>query len=527
METPTGDVTRREFNSSLALGSAVLLGGGSQIIEAAVAPAASQQSRRPQLQWGVSSGDVTAQSAIIWSRTDRPARMWVDVSATDSFSHVERHRGPDVLEHRDYTGKLRLVDLPAGEELFYRVRFESLEHPGVFSEPQVGRLKTAPADIRNVSFIWSGDTAGQGYGIDVARGGMQTYRTMRELRPDFFVHCGDTIYADNPFPESITLPDGSEWRNLVTPETTKVAETLDEFRGNFRYNLLDDHVRAFQADVPQYVIWDDHETRNNWYPGEQLLDDDRYRVKSTNLLAARAKTAFFEYLPIDDSLAAPQQVSRTISYGPLLQLFFLDMRSFRGPNSPNSQETRSAESAMLGEEQIAWLKRELARSTATWKVICSDMPLGLVIPDDGGAFEGVANGSGPPRGRELEIADLLRFIRDRSIRNTVWLTADVHYAASHYYDPNRAVFQDFDPFWEFVSGPLHAGTFGPNALDNTFGPQVRFQSIPADMQPNQSPAAGLQFFGHVAIDGETRSLTVTHFDVAGTALWSETLMPAT
>ena len=306
-----------------------------------------------------------------------------------------------------------------------------------------------------------------------------------------------------------------------------LLHTLDEFRGNFRYNLLDEHVRAFQADVPQYVIWDDHETRNNWYPGEQLLDDDRYRVKSTNLLAARAKTAFFEYLPIDDSLAAPQQVSRTISYGPLLQLFFLDMRSFRGPNSPNSQETRSAESAMLGEEQIAWLKRELARSTATWKVICSDMPLGLIIPDDGGAFEGVANGNGPPRGRELEIADLLRFIRDRSIRNTVWLTADVHYAASHYYDPNLAVFQDFDPFWEFVSGPLHAGTFGPNALDNTFGPQVRFQSIPADMQPNQSPAAGLQFFGHVEIDGETRSLTVTHFDVAGTALWSETLVPAT
>jgi alkaline phosphatase D len=46
--------------------------------------------------------------------------------------------------------------------------------------------------------------------------------------------------------------------------------------------------------------------------------------------------------------------------------------------------------------------------------------------------------------------------------NTVWLTADVHYAAAHYYNPDKAQFQEFDPFWEFVARPLHAGTFGPN-----------------------------------------------------------------
>ena len=38
-------------------------------------------------------------------------------------------------------------------------------------------------------------------------------------------------------------------------------------------------------------------------------------------------------------------------------------------------------------------------------------------------------------GRELEIADLLRFIKIAGITNTVWLTADVHYTAAHYYDP--------------------------------------------------------------------------------------------
>ena len=68
----------------------------------------------------------------------------------------------------------------------------------------------------------------------------------------------------------------------------------------------------------------------------------------------------------------------------------------------------------------------------------------------------------PPLGRELEIADLLRFIKTRRIRNVVWITGDMHYCAAHHYDPARARFTDFDPFWEFVAGPLHAGTFGPN-----------------------------------------------------------------
>ena len=88
----------------------------------------------------------------------------------------------------------------------------------------------------------------------------------------------------------------------------------------------------------------------------------------------------------------------------------------------------------------------------------------------------------------------------------MWLTADVHYTAAHYYDPNKAVFQDFEPFWEFVSGPIHAGTFGPNALDNTFGPQLIYIKAPTKEQgQNLAARFGLQFFGHVAIDGATEA----------------------
>jgi alkaline phosphatase D len=104
----------------------------------------------------------------------------------------------------------------------------------------------------------------------------------------------------------------------------------------------------------------------------------------------------------------------------------LDERSYRGPNGPNRQEQPGPDTDFMGSAQVRWLKRQLERSRATWKVIASDMPIGLVVGDGPGAFEAFANGNGPALGRELELAGLLRFIRDRKIHNVVWLTADVH-----------------------------------------------------------------------------------------------------
>ena len=171
-------------------------------------------------------------------------------------------------------------------------------------------------------------------------------------------------------------------------------------------------------------------------------------------------------MPTRQFAAERGRIYRKIAYGPLLDVFMLDMRSYRGPNGDGKQETYGPAAHFLGPAQVAWLKRELAASRATWKVIAADLPIGVM------SYDAAAQGDGPPLGRELEIADLLLFIKHAGVRNTVWITADMHYTAAHYYDPNRAVFQDFEPFWEFMSGPIHAGTGGPGALDNTFGPRA-------------------------------------------------------
>jgi alkaline phosphatase D len=469
---------------------------------------------------GVMAGDVIGDSAVIWSRADRAATMVVEYATTPSFTNARRVVGPAVLEDADFTGKMVLGDLPAGQDIFYRVSFASLSNPRDVSEPVDGHLRVPAAGRGAVSFVWSGDTVGQGWGIDASRGGMRSYEAMRALQPDFFVHVGDTIYADGPLVSEVTLGDGSIWRNEVTPEKAKVAETLAEFRGNHLYNLRDTHFRRFHAEVPTHFQWDDHETVNNWYPGE-WLDDARYTVRDVSLLAARARRAFFQCLPIRPH--PTEDIFRVIPYGPLLDLFILDMRTYRAPNSANRQAAPGDDTALLGRAQLDALKAALASSRATWKVICSDMPIGLVV-GDGAAFEAVANRDpGAPSGREHEIAELLRHLRDTRTRNVVWITADVHHCASIHYDPARAAFKDFDPFWEFVSGPLHAGTFGPSALDGTFGPERRFLGIPEGMGPNRPPSDHLQFFGRVLIDDESQALTVEHWNSAGERLWTITL----
>jgi alkaline phosphatase D len=475
-------------------------------------PYISRAADRPLITTGIQSGDVSSDSAVIWARADRATRMQVECSTLENFKTIVGAASADAVPDGDFTAKVLLRDLPAGEDIFYRVRFESSD--GIAGETQLGHFRTAPTARGNISFAWSGDTAGQGWGIDESRGGMRTYRTMLDNRPDFFIHSGDHIYADCPVERELKLSNGGVWRNIVTEEKSVAAQTLEQFRGNYKYNWLDKNFRAFHAAVPMFAQWDDHEVTNDWVP-VGTADETGYAEDGSSLLVARARRAFHEFMPMRNVPARDGRIYRKIAYGPLLDIFMLDMRSYR--DSTFNQRDDKSDTCILGAAQLAWLKRELVASDATWKVIAADMPIGLFSED------GIALGDGPPERREHEIADLLSFMKRAGIRNTVWLTADMHYTAAHHYDPNRAIFQDFESFWEFVSGPLHAGTWAPAPLDNTFGPKAVFQKG-CDGE-NLAPCFGMQFFGRVDIDGKTEVMTVTLKDVDNRDLWSVDIEP--
>lgn len=531
------DRGRRRFLRASAIAST---GAGALLTGASLARAQSpaivtSQRLRPQLPSGVMSGDVTGDSAIIWSRTDRNARMLLEYSTNENFADAVRLQGPLALARDDYAARVDLRGLPAGQRVHYRVRFQDLTHASALSEPVTGSLMV-PAGAqgvasKDITFAYSGDEAGQGWGINEGWGGYRIYESMRRFRPDFFIHSGDQIYADGPIQAEVKLDDGSLWRNVVTEAKSKVAQTLDDYRGNFAYNMLDANKRRFCAEVPFLVQWDDHEVRNNWYPGQVIgKEETRYDERHLDVLAVRARQAMFEHNPFRIDSADPFRIYRAFKHGPLLEVFMLDERSYRGANSPNRQ-AGGRDADFLGPQQMRWIKQALLRSRSTWKLIASDMPISIVVPDlnpdvPKGTFEAWANAdNGKPSGRELEVAELLRFIKRHDIKNVVWVTADVHYASATHYAPERAQFSDFKPFWEFVGGPLNAGTFGPGEIDRTFGPDVRFVGIPADMKQNRSPADLYQFFGIGKIDAATKVLTMSLHNVDGRELYKVELPP--
>lgn len=534
----------------------VLKGALAATAAAAVVPAqasAAQASARPSaiplvrnrltLPSGIATGDVTSGSGVLWSRASGPGRLVASLLAVDDGGSPLRGgrafqrvlRGSAAMADTDFTARIDADLLPAGTRFAVSMYFEDAE--GNAGETVQGSFSTAPGrgllssgrHSRGQSFVWSGDTAGQGWGINEDIGGMRGYAAMHATRPDFFIHSGDTIYADGPITAQVTEPDGQIWRNLVTEEVAKVAETLNEYRGRHRYNMMDKNVRALYAEVPVIAQWDDHETHNNWYPG-QILTDSRYTERRVDVLAARGRRAWQEYQPIaglGNRFTArstgfePARIYRKIARGPQLDIFCLDMRSFKDPNTDGKEPQLMH---ILGQEQADWLIKEVSKSKATWKVIANDLPLGVVVPDGPVNQESLSNrDAGAPLGKELEIAGVLSAFKRNRVKNVVWLTADVHYCAAHHYAPERAAFTDFDPFWEFVAGPINAGTFGPNALDGTFGPEVAF--FKAGAYANESPRSGeSQYFGHVDL-GEDDLFTVSLRNANGTVLWSKELQP--
>jgi alkaline phosphatase D len=481
---------------------------------------------RDQLTSGARTGEVTTNSAVVWSRGAREGRLMVRLKSNGRL--LRTVRGPWTDNRADHTARVELAGLAPGRDYAATVWFASPD--GTESTREVVRFRTAPIHAASQSFVWSGDTCGQGWGINEELGGLTAYRAMLGTRPDFFIHCGDTIYGDEPMEETVVEGDGQVWHNLLTESVTHVAETLEDFRGRHRYPLLDEHVRAMYADVPTISQWDDHETVNNWYPGE-LHDDERYAERRCDVLSVRGRRAWQEYQPVpvrrltdrSGNGFAPSRIYRRVPRGQHLDVFCLDMRTYRGSNPTSAG---AAQPGILGPTQEAWLIDELTRSRATWKVISADLPLSIPSNRDTD-LDGPSNGDGGrPLGREPEIARVLSAIKRNQVRNVVWITADVHYTAAHHYDPARAAFTDFDPFWEFVSGPIAAGTFGrkDDLLDGTFGPKVHYSKGKETDDWSLSPRAGLQFFGHIAI-AATGELTVRLADGSGGLLWSKVLEP--
>ena len=138
MANDRNHVTRRAF-----LGASAALVTASTTKRFGQAPAiVGSDSLRPSTAFGATAGDVDVDRAMVWSRTDRPSRLVVEYSTTESLTDTRRIVGPAALEATDFTARLELSSLPENQRIFYQVRFQDLSDLRVWSEPVVGSFTT-------------------------------------------------------------------------------------------------------------------------------------------------------------------------------------------------------------------------------------------------------------------------------------------------------------------------------------------------------------------------------------------------
>ena len=129
-------ISRRRFlkSAGLLVGSVAVPGGTTSTVHAA-RNVLSLPGGTPRLEQGIQIGDVRADRAVIWSRSDRAAQLLVEYDVSEHFANPIRVRGPFALETSDYTARVDLTGLRNDSEIFVRVMFQDLSNDHIVSDP--------------------------------------------------------------------------------------------------------------------------------------------------------------------------------------------------------------------------------------------------------------------------------------------------------------------------------------------------------------------------------------------------------
>jgi alkaline phosphatase D len=330
--------------------------------------------------------DATHDSVLIWVRGDGAARVRVDFGSDAPSAQLAAGPSAVLAKDTDYSAIIPLTQLAPGKTWIYRIVDAESGKP--LSEP--GRFKTAPTDAVPFTFAFSAD-------MEETHQPFKLFDVIDSKRPDFFLHLGDTVYADHP-------------------KQKRFSPTVSHYRNKHAANRKDRHLQNFLARHVTYAIWDDHETEDN--------------CNSLNPHMEKALQVFKEYWPC--KAANPAGLYRQFSWAGI-DFFILDTRRFR------SQQTMTdgPDKTMLGTTQKSWFKDHLKASTAPFKFIITSVPFHGGAPDSWGPFE-------------TERDELARFIRGEKILGTIFLTGDYHMARD-VSNPNTGL-------REYMAGPIASFT---------------------------------------------------------------------
>ncbi len=323
--------------------------------------------------------DVHADNALIW------------VSAFDAVRlHVRWGIAPDALRRRsvemslekrsDFTGSIPVSGIPAGATIFYRV------FAGETAMSDICRFNSVRTADQSFTLAFSGDT-------EERYKPFRIFDTLAAAKPDFFMHLGDTVYADIP--------------------KRDFSPTLPHYRRKHAAIRADKPLQNFLSQCASYVVWDDHEIQNDAHGSLPFL--------------AEAEQVYREYWPCVS--VEPVGLYRVFSLSPAVDLIIVDTRRFRSvQNTPDGLEK-----TMLGSAQKRWFLNALKRSKATFKVVATSVPFHGSSQDAWGNYK-------------TERDEIVAFIKHEGIENVVMISADYHFA--------RDWSNKKSGIHEFMAGPL-------------------------------------------------------------------------
>lgn len=400
---------------------------------------------------GIASGDVTDDSAVLWTRyyneAGTPLRLSVWQMAGEAYDTLV-YEADVVTADAGFLHHTAVGLVPGAR---HRFAFFEMDGERRAVRSPIGTFRCAPAadSLAPVSF---GAVACTNQGFDqrtLSRAGERD-----DL--DLFLLLGDTSYNDT------------------------ASTSMESFRDKWAENLGNPHYRALRASTSVLATWDDHEVANDFNP--ETTDKERIRI---------ARQALFENLPLARSSEDDDRIWKKRSWGKTADFFVLDCRGERLPS------TRGTDDAIyISRAQMDWLKDELLRSSARFKIIMNSVP----ISDFPGLFDlaGADRWEGYPAQRE----EILGHIEDNAIDGVLWVAGDFHLASVQ-----RVGARNGDVGWsqrEVLVGPggqlpnpaLIAGGFGfPKSQFDWVSGENNFTKIALD------PSSGVARIDHINGDG--------------------------
>ena len=340
---------------------------------------------------GVASGDPLSDRVILWTRvtTRRSSeKVSVEVATDDRFADIVHTSELTATAATDYTVKTDVQGLSPATVYYYRFRAGG-------ETSMTGRTKTLPTgDVSRVTLaVLSCAHYQQGhfnvYG-HVAR------RTDADI--DAVVFLGDYIYEYGSTCDGepcFGTENARRIGRILPPGNDKETVTLDDYRKRYALYHTDTRLQELHARYPFIAVWDDHETANDAYSAG--ADNHNEGEGSFEERKAAAVRAYLEWLPVRENRDNPVAINRSFAFGNLVNLIMLETRllarskqlDYRNyitlPDMFDGErfqaDVSSADRTMMGAEQFAWLRAQLAGSDATWQALGNQVLMGrMTIP---------------------------------------------------------------------------------------------------------------------------------------------------